>query len=424
MLDTIGVERVDALFADIPKEFRDPGLNLPPPLSELELKRELQRLAAKNASGDEWGYFLGGGAYRHFIPGVVWNLVKRSEFLTAYTPYQPEISQGVLQASYEFQTLCCQLLNMEVANVGMYDGATAFAEAALMACRLTKRAKVRALATVSPRYIAVLETYAVPQGVEVEVVETATAAGGPEIACLLAQSPNFSGAMEDLDRLGKATHSHGSLLVVATDPIAMGLFKPPGDYGADIAVAEGQPLGVPMSFGGPYVGIFTCKASHVRQMPGRIVGKTVDGQGKTGYVLTLQTREQHIRRERATSNICTSETLIAIANAVYMAALGKWGMRRVAELCYHKAHYAAAQIAKIPGYAIATEGVFFKEFAVTCPAAPSEINKALRARKIVGGLDISSPGTPNRMLVCVTEVNTKAEIDSLIEGLREAADGR
>ncbi len=424
MLDAIGVKSVDDLFTDIPQEFRDPALNLPAPLSELELKRELQGLAAKNANGDEWAYFLGAGSYRHFIPSVVWNLVKRSEFLTAYTPYQPEISQGVLQASYEFQSLCCQLLNMEVANLGMYDGATAFAEAALMACRLTKRNAVRALSTVSPRYIDVLRTYAVPQGIAVEIVDGAEARGGPEVACLLVQSPNYYGRVEDLERLAKAAHSEGSLFVVSTDPIAMGLLRPPGDYGADIAVAEGQPLGIPMSFGGPYVGMFTCASAHLRQMPGRIVGKTVDVKGKTGYVLTLQTREQHIRRERATSNICTSETLIAIANAVYMAALGKWGMRRMAELCYHKAHYAAAQIAKLPGYAVASEGVFFKEFVVTCPRSPSAINTALRARKIVGGLDISSARAPNRMLVCVTEVNTKAEIDSLVEGLREAAHGR
>ena len=414
MLQAIGVGSVDELFEDIPIEFRNPRLDLPAPLSELELQRELKELSDQNVNATDHAFFLGGGAYNHFIPSIVWNLALRSEFATSYTPYQPELSQGNLQGMYEFQSLVCQLVGMEVANTGMYDGATAMAEAALMACRVTERAIVNVVDTVAPRYVEVVRTYAEPQGIEVAAVDSKEAA--TSAACLIAQSPNASGCLEDLAALSRQAHEAGALFVVAADPIALGLYRPPGDYDADIVVAEGQALGVPMSFGGPFVGLFACKEKYLRQMPGRIVGRTADGQGRTGYVLTLQTREQHIRRERATSNICTSETLVALATVIYLAAMGRHGLRAVAELCYHKAHYAASCIKSLPGYSLAGDRPFFKEFIVRCPRPPAEINRALLERRIVGGLDVSDR-SPDGMLLCVTEMNTKDEIDRLVAAL-------
>lgn len=415
MLQVIGAGSVEELFQDIPAAVRNPRLDLPPALSEMEVKALVQGLAGRNTNLREAACFLGAGAYRHFIPSVVWDLAKRSEFLTAYTPYQPEISQGVLQGLYEFQSLTCLLTGMAAANTGMYDGATAMAEAVLMACRLTGRSKVAVLDTVSPSWRRVVATYAEPQGIEL-VSYKLGAPLGAETACLVVQSPNFFGYIEDVAGLSEAAHAAGALLVASCDPIALGMFQPPGVYDADIVVGEGQPLGVPLSFGGPYLGLFACKTAHLRQLPGRIVGRTVDIDGKTGYVLTLQTREQHIRRERATSNICTSESLVAIAASIYLATMGKAGLRQVASLCYHKAHYAAAQVAKLPGYALPIEGTFFKEFVVRCPAPPAVINRALREQGIIGGLDVSTL-TPNGMLVCVTEMNTKEQIDSLVEVL-------
>ena len=415
LLEAVGAASIDELFDDIPSELRNPALHLPPPLSELELRREFQRLSAESANSEEYACFLGAGAYRHYIPAIVWRLAQLSGLATSYTPYQAEISQGVLQTTYEFQSLVCQLLGMEVANAGMYDGATALAEAALMACRLTGRSIVVAEASVAPRYLEVVRTYATPQGID--VVESSEV--GEDVACVLVQSPNFFGYVEDVEAQAGRAHRAGALAVVATDPIAAGLLRPPSDYGADIVVAEGQPLGIPLSFGGPYLGLFCCKSEHLRQMPGRIVGATVDGDGRRGYVLTLQTREQHIRRERATSNICTSESLAATAATIYMAAMGKTGMRRVAELCYHKAHYAASRIAELPGYSLAFEGLFFKEFVVCCPRAPSEISRGLAERKIIGGLDVSAR-VENGMLLCVTEMNSRDDIDALLDGLAQA----
>ncbi len=417
MLATIGVPSIDTLFDDIPGALRGADLHLPAPLSELELQREIQSLAAENGSLDRLACFRGGGVYNHFIPSIVWRLAGRSEFQTAYTPYQPEISQGVLQVTYEFQSLLCLLTGMEAANAGMYEGATALAEAALMACRLTGRRTVHALDSVNPRHLQVVHTYLAPMGIQLHVA--AKPQLDAEAACLLIQSPNFFGYIEDQQQLIQQAHATGALAVVSADPTSLAMFRPPGEFDADIVVGEGQPLGLPLSFGGPYVGIFTCKDQYLRQMPGRIVGKTEDGQGRTGYVLTLQTREQHIRRERATSNICTSEALLAIAATVYMAALGKSGMSRVAQLCYHKAHYAAQRIAALPGYSLPFKGTFFKEFAVQCPKAPRELNALLRERGILGGLDISDR-VPNGMLIAVTEMNTRAEIDALVSVLQEA----
>ena len=420
MLDAIGVRSFDDLVADIPAEHRNPPIDLPPPTSELELRREIGAMAEQNAVPGDYACFLGAGSYRHFIPAIVRSVATRSEFMTAYTPYQPEVSQGTLQAHYEFQSLVCQLTGMEVANAGMYDGATSMAEAALMAARVTKRDRVAVLDTVSPAYRQVLETFLDSQGIAIDTCSPGSVQVGAETACLLVQQPNFFGYFEDLEEMAEAAHSAGALLVVATDLTSLGMFRPPSEYDADIVVAEGQAIGVPPTFGGPYVGIFACKQKYVRQMPGRVVGKTVDTRGRDGYVLTLQTREQHIRRERATSNICTAVGLIALMTTLYMSSLGKQGLRRVAELCYHKAHYAASLMEKIPGYSLPLTGAYFREFVVECPRPVAEINNALLERKIIGGLDVSEY-VPNGMLVCCTEMNTKEEIDQFAEALAEVA---
>ncbi|MBI2935830.1 MAG: aminomethyl-transferring glycine dehydrogenase subunit GcvPA [Chloroflexi bacterium] len=425
MLRAIGVESVEELFSDVPAGYRNPPLELPVPLSEMELLQEMEGLAAQNAVPGSYPCFLGGGAYRHFIPSIVSALLSRGEFLTPYTPYQPEVSQGTLQVTYEFQSLICLLTGMGVANAGMYEGASALAEAALMACRVTNRYRVAMLDSVNPRYQEVVATYTKPQGIELKVMAPSEVEIDEATACLLVQSPNYLGSLEDLRALERTSHAQGALLVVAMNPIAMGFFKPPGEYSADIAVGECQPLGIGMSFGGPYVGFFACKEQYLRQMPGRIVGRTVDSQGRVGYVLTLQTREQHIRRERATSNICTSESLAVTAATIYLATLGKQGLRRVAELCYQKAHYAASLINAIPGYSAPAYGksVFFNEFVVRCPVAPAEINRQLLRRRVIGGLNVGDR-VPNGMLLCATETNTATEIEALAEALAEIQRGR
>jgi glycine dehydrogenase subunit 1 len=452
MLATLGLDSIDDLFLDIPQEFRDPPLALPEPLSELEVQRELSALASRNRELGGGPSFLGAGSYHHFIPSIVKALMTRGEFLTAYTPYQAEASQGTLQVIYEFQTLVSNLYGMEVANAGMYDGATSLAEAVLMACRVTRRNRVAAAATLSPIYQEVLETYCQSQGIEVRSVFPESPEVDEQTACLVAQYPNFCGYMEDLARHTEAAHAQGALMVVSADPTAMGMFQPPGHFGVDIVTGEGQPLGIPASYGGPYVGLFATRQQYVRQMPSRLSGRTVDSQGRTGYVLTLQTREQHIRRERATSNICTNEALYALASTIYLAALGKQGLRQVAELCYQKAHYAASRIAQLPGYSLPNQGTFFQEFVVQCPAPPTAINQRLLENDILGGLDISVPpynpplvrgddgrappyqggspyvppseggatgGLTNAMLLCVTEMNSREDIDALITGLSE-----
>ena len=414
MLREIGVSSIEELFQDIPERYRHAHFNLPPPLSELELKKELRQLASHNVSLDEYACFLGAGSYRHFIPSIVSHITGRSEFYTAYTPYQAEVSQGTLQPVYEYQSLVCQLTGMEVSNAGMYDGSTAAAEAAIMACTITKKGKVAVLTTLNPTYRKVIDTYVGGRNLSLETVELSSNHLSSDRACLIIQQPNFFGYFEEMEAYVQKAHDIGALLIVIADPISLGMFKPPGDYGADIVVAEGQPLGIPISFGGPYLGIFACRKEYVRQMPGRIVGKTVDAEGKPGYVMTLVTREQYVRRERATSNICTSEALMALAAAVYLATLGKRGLRQVAELCYHKAHYAAEAIGKLKGYSLAFQQPFFKEFVIRCPVAPRKINDALFKEGIIGGLDISHI-IDNGMLLCVTEVNTKQDIDRLVE---------
>lgn len=431
MMKTIGVERLEDLFEAVPAEHRFPPLQLPEPLSEPELRRELSRLERLNAQAGSHLIFLGAGAYNHFVPAAIDQILRRGEFYTAYTPYQPEVSQGTLQAIFEYQSLICALTGMDVANASHYDGGTALAEAAIMAINVVRgRRKIVVAPGVNPQYRAVMRTLL--QGVDVEIVGDEDPAASPAdvaslvdhtTAALMVQSPDFFGVLRDLQPLTAAAHAAGALMVAHFDPIALGLFQTPGEAGADIATAEGQPLGVGLSFGGPYLGIFTCRQQYVHKIAGRLVGVTRDLENRLAYVLTLRAREQDIRRERATSNICTNQGLMALAAAVYLSLLGRQGLRRVAELCYHRAHYAAAQIAQLPGYQVLDLGPFFKEFVVTTPRPVVEINTALRERGIIGGYDLSGdyPHLGHAMLLCVTEMNTRADIDALVTALRSAA---
>jgi glycine dehydrogenase subunit 1 len=437
MLAEMGVEGIGDLFLDVPESVRYPELKLPPPLSEMEILGELRAMSEENADLDHHACFLGAGAYNHFVPSVVGHVIGRSEFYTAYTPYQPEISQGTLQAIFEYQSMVCALTGMDVANASHYDGATSLAEAAIMSVNVSrgKRRKIIVSPSVHPEYRATLRTYT--PGPELEVSSLGFGVSSSNLqpptsnlqlddntACLIIQQPNFFGQLaeaSELNQLAEAVHAAGALLIVNTDPISLGLFTPPGEYGADIVVGEGQPLGNPLNFGGPYLGLFACREDYMRKMPGRLVGETADTEGRRGFVLTLATREQHIRRERATSNICTNQALCALAAGAYLAAMGKSGLRQVAELCYHKAHYAARRIAAIPGFDLVGDKPFFKEFVVRCPKPPGEINEALLERGIIGGYDLGRdyPHLENHMLLCVTEMNTKEEIDCLAEALEE-----
>ena len=421
MLGTIGASGIDELFNDIPRIALIDGVpELPPPLSELELVTEMQAIAATNQSAGETAFFRGGGVYRRFVPAVVGEIIRRGEFLTSYTPYQAEASQGTLQAAFEFQSMICTLTGMEVANAGMYDGASALAEACLMACRTTGRGRLALADTINPRYLKVIETYAKPQGIAIDLFPSEITKLGDEHACLVLQSPDYYGRIALADAgPSEMCHEAGALLVVSADPMSLALYRSPGDLGADIVVGDGQSLGLSMSFGGPYVGLFAAKQEYVRLMPGRIVGQTADLDGKRAFVLTLQAREQHIRRERASSNICTSEQLLALAVTVYLACMGKGGLRQVARLCYDKAHYAATQVAALPRWSLVhPEAEFFQEFAVACPLPATDVNKMLRDRGIVGGLDVSSAGQ-SRMLLGVSETNNREEIDRLVEALAE-----
>ncbi len=431
MMKTIGVERLEDLFEAVPAEHRFPSLQLPEPLSEPELRRELSRLERLNAQAGSHLIFLGAGAYNHFVPAAIDQILRRGEFYTAYTPYQPEVSQGTLQAIFEYQSLICALTGMDVANASHYDGGTALAEAAIMAINVVRgRRKIVVAPGVNPQYRAVMRTLL--QGVDVEIVgdedpEASLADVASLVdhttAALMVQSPDFFGVLHDLRPLTAAAHAAGALMVAHFDPIALGLFQTPGEAGADIATAEGQPLGVGLSFGGPYLGIFTCRQQYVHKIAGRLVGVTRDLENRLAYVLTLRAREQDIRRERATSNICTNQGLMALAAAVYLSLLGRQGLRRVAELCYHRAHYAAAQIAQLPGYQVLDRGPFFKEFVVKTPRPVVEINAALRNQGIIGGYDLSGdyPHLGDAMLLCVTEMNTRADIDALVTALQSAA---
>lgn len=437
MLKVIGADSFEELFSDIPQPLRSPDLDLPPAMGEADLMREMLALARRNAQMQDYTCFIGAGAYYHFVPSVVHHITGRSEFYTAYTPYQPEISQGTLQAIFEYQSVVCELTGMDVANASMYDGATATAEATILAQNVTRRNKVVVAPSVNPDYLSVLKTYTAEVGSRLVLdwdlegclrLGKVNAAKADEIvdgetACLLVQHPNFFGALEDVARLAEVAHQAGALFIVLVDPVSLGLLRTPGSYGADVVVGEGQSLGNPLSFGGPYLGLFAVKEAYLRQMPGRIVGQTVDHAGQTGYVLTLQTREQHIRREKAASNICSNEALNALASLVHTMALGGPGLRRVAELCLQKAHYAAGRIADIPGFSLACEAPFFKEFVIRCPKSPAELNAELLKHNIIGGYQLGKfhPQLADRMLLCVTEMHTKGEIDRLVGILRELA---
>ncbi|MFN8533365.1 MAG: aminomethyl-transferring glycine dehydrogenase subunit GcvPA [Dehalococcoidia bacterium] len=423
MLEAVGVASIEDLFVDIPSALRNPSLRLPAGETELEVLTHLERLADQNITADRLPSFLGAGASRHFIPSAVWQLVGRSEFYTAYTPYQPEVAQGTLQAMYEFQSFVALLTGMDVANASVYDGASGLAEAALMAVRLTGRQRIAVAGSLHPDYRQTVETYLVPQGIAVDTFDPASPPDAAAYACLAIQQPSFEGFLVPVEQVAEAAHAGGALFVVSVDALSLGLLRPPGEYGADIVVGEAQSCGVPLQFGGPYVGIFACKQQYIRQLPGRLVGATVDHEGRRGYVLTLQAREQHIRRERATSNICTSQGLIALAATIYLALLGKEGVRQVAELCYHKAHFAASLLTEIPGVSLVSAAPFWCEFTLRTPIAPVEINRRLLDRGIIGGLDISDR-TPNGWLVCVTEVNTRDEIERLAAETRAIVEGR
>jgi glycine cleavage system P protein (glycine dehydrogenase) subunit 1 len=428
MLNTIGVAAVDDLFYDVPASARYPKMKLPSALSELDLTRELARMAGRNADLVENACFLGAGAYNHFIPATVPHLIFRSEFYTAYTPYQAEISQGTLQTIFEYQSMVCDLTGMDAANASHYDGATAAAEAAILAInQLHGRDKVLVCPTLHPEYRATIRTYLEGQDVEI-VGDEDTSRTFEEMldqhlddktACVIVANPDFLGHLRDLKPAADRVHAAGALFIVSAYPISLGLYKAPGEYGADVVVGEGQSLGNPIAFGGPYLGIFATKEKYMRRMAGRLVGQTNDTQGRRGFVLTLQAREQHIRREKATSNICTNQALNALAACVYLSTLGKSGLRQVAELCYHKAHYAARKTNALPGYRVNLKQEFFNEFVIACPRPVKEINAALREQKIVGGYDLSKdyPHLGNAMLVAVTEMNTREQIDAFVRAL-------
>ena len=434
MLDAIGAAEPDDLFAAVPAGVRFPELSLPRSLTEMEAEVRLRALAARNLAPEPGSSFLGAGSYHHYVPATVNQIVSRGEFYTAYTPYQPEVAQGTLQTIYEFQTMVASLLGTEVANASIYDGATALAEGALVSVSSSRnRRRIVVAGTVHPSYREVVRTYLA--GLEVDLVELPVPTVGfvlrpddvlpmlgDDLACLVVQYPNFFGAVEDLPALAAAAHGAGGLLVATTCPVPLGLLRPPGELGADVVAAEGQALGIAQSYGGPYVGLLGTRQRFVRQMPGRLAGLTHDAAGKRGFVLTLQTREQHIRREKATSNICTNQGLMATAATVYMSTLGPEGFREVARRCYQNAHYLAAGIAAKPGYTLPLQAPFFHEFVVSTPLPVRDINERLLESGIIGGLDLGQldPALDRAMLVCATEVHDRAALDRFLDALPPA----
>ena len=433
MLAAIGVKSVDELFADIPKSMRiRKAPKLPRPATELELQREAVAADAKTETFDRMNAFLGAGVYEHHIPAVVQHLAHRVETVTSYTPYQPEASQGNLTFMFEYQTAICELTGMDVSNASMYEGGTACAEAVLMAIRVNgkSRRKILVSAGLHPEYRQIIATYLRPLAdleiVEVPLKDGATdadalaRAAGPDTVAVFLQTPNFFGVIEDGPALAAAAKKAGALTLVCADPIALAILEPPGAWGADIVCGEGQQLASGLAYGGPYFGFFAARMEFIRQMPGRIAGETVDVQGRRGFVLTLGTREQHIRRDRATSNICTNQGLLALRGLVYLATLGPNGLREVAEGCLANAHYAAERIAALPGWKMAHPGrPFYQEFAVDGPRPAAEIIDRARRKKVLPGVALSRwyPDLPNRLLVAATEVKTKKQIDALAKVL-------
>jgi glycine dehydrogenase subunit 1 len=431
MLEATGVKAVEEFFTPVPPRVRFPDLDLPPVLTELEATDHLAAFAARNDAPPAQDVYLGAGSYRHFIPATVGQILARGEFYTAYTPYQPEVSQGTLQVIYEFQSLVAALTGMDVANASMYDGATALAEGALMTVSSARgRRRIVISPTVHPAYREVLRTYL--EGLDLDLVEIPLTASGfmatpddiapylsDDLACVVVQYPNFFGGIEEIAAMADLAHARGGALVVSTYPVPLALLQPPGELSADVVAAEGQELGIPQGYGGPYVGLLASRQSYVRQMPGRLAGMTTDTDGKRGFVLTLQTREQHIRREKATSNICTNQGLMATAATVYMATLGPEGFREVARRSYQNAHYLAERVSDVPGYSLATAGAFFHEFVVATPGPARDVLAALLEQGIQGGLDLSKldPMLDGYLLMCATETNTKQGIDRLVDAL-------
>lgn len=434
MLKAIGLDSVDQLFADIPKDVHmDRPLNIPTAKSELEVASYLKKLADKNCSVNQITSYLGAGAYEHYIPSVVNAIISRSEFYTSYTPYQPEISQGTLQYIFEYQTLICKLTGMDVANASLYDGGTAVTEAALMACATSKKDEIIVSTGVRPETRQILKTYAHAQHLTVVEVETKDGVTDAEAldkivsdntAAVIVQSPNFFGVIEDLQALGDIAHKGKKTTFVASvNPISLAILKKPGELNVDVVVGDGQPLGIPLSFGGPYLGFMATKKEYMRKLPGRIVGETTDLDGKRSYVLTLSAREQHIRREKATSNICSNQGLNSLAATVYMVTLGKEGLKEVATQCAKKSHYAFEQLTKSGKYKPLFDKPFFMEFALTSDKSVEELNNELRGENIVGGYNLSKdyPQYKNAALYAVTEKRTKADIDklsSVLEGMK------
>lgn len=437
MLRVIGIDSIDNLFLDVPEKHRFPQLNIPPGLTEMEVVTELANLAQTNTTVMEMVSFLGAGAYHHYIPAAVDSILRRGEFYTAYTPYQPEISQGTLQGIFDYQSLIAALTGMDVSNASHYDGATAAAEAVNMAYANFRGKKNRIVLSpaLHPQYRETIRTYNL--GSELDFVgdnPSSDPAGHPDdliplidqnTALVQVQYPDFFGRVYDYTGLIETAHKHGALAAVSVNPIALGLIKTPGDFGADIVTGEGQPLGLPLSLGGPYLGLFATRHKYVRKMAGRIAGETIDVNGNRGFVLTLVAREQHIRREKATSNICTNQGLMALASSIYLSMLGKSGLRAVAELCFQKAHYAAQMIDSINGYEVWKGQTYFNEFVVETPKPVAEINQKLLEHNIIGGFDLSIyySGLKNHMLLAVTEMNSRQDIDKLVGALSEVSNG-
>ena len=431
MLRKIGVASIDALFADIPADKRLDGLlNLPAAKSEIEVERILSKMAAKNVPAGSVPFFVGAGAYRHHVPASVDHLIQRSEFLTSYTPYQPEIAQGTLQYLFEFQTQVANLTGMEVANASMYDGSTATAEAVLMAQRLTKRRKAVLSGGLHPQYRSVVETMSRMAGdtlhdmpADPTGTEAILAAIDGETSCVVVQSPSFYGHLIDLAPIAEKAHSVGALLVaVFTEVVALGAIEPPGAMGADIVVGEGQSIGNPLTFGGPYVGLFATRQKFVRQMPGRLCGETVDAEGRRGFVLTLSTREQHIRRDKATSNICTNSGLCSLAFTIHMTLLGEAGLRRLAALNHANAVALAESLSEVPGVTVLNDS-FFNEFTIRVPGDAADVVEKLAARGVLGGVPVSrlegGPGLADLIVVAATEINTGADRAAYVQALKE-----